>query len=247
MSSSARRSAASASSSRPSSRSSWRPHRVPQVESGQRILERVDLGERRRRPLDPGERDGAVEPHHRRPVVREQHVVEGQHLQPVGRRRVRGVRVARRDRRVQLPAARPAQRGGALERPRARRRGARHPIATGPARRAARARRRPRGRTRGRGGTAAARAAPAPRPRAAAPSATTRASHSASSARSRSAAASPPGDEVRLAVHHRDDGQHDVEPLGAAPPPSGTRSGMPAAPILRLARDDPLRRSSASG
>ena len=42
-------------------------------------------------------------------------------------------------------------------------------------------------------------------------------------------------DEVRLAVHDRHDGEHDVEPLRPLGP-SGMRSGMPVAPIFRLAR-----------
>ena len=83
VSSSARRSAASP-PRRDRARAEGARGRRARGGSPQRRLERVHLDERGTRALDLGERDGPIEPHDRRPVVPQQHVVEGQHLQPVG-------------------------------------------------------------------------------------------------------------------------------------------------------------------
>ena len=64
----------------------------------------------------------------------------------------------------------------------------------------------------------------------------TPASHRASSARSRSAAASPPGEKC-AALYMTDTTVSTRSSRSAASVPSGTRSGIPLAAILRFARE----------
>ncbi len=85
---------------------------VQQVIVGEPLGELIDLGQGGVRAGDMAEGDGVIQPDHRRPVVQQQHVIEGHDLQPVGVRPGRRARMAAGDGGLQLEPTRPAQRRG---------------------------------------------------------------------------------------------------------------------------------------
>ncbi len=208
---------------------------MPEMITPELTFQRVHLGERLGRSRHPRQRDSAVEAHDGRRVVRQQQIVEREHLQPVGRRRVSGIGMARGDRGLQLPPARDDEVAPRARARHAHRRGARHPISSGPAREAARVRPRPRAPIRGRDGIR------------------TQGEQSLRLGLARQRRRDHSGKPQRIvgevaigggvaagdrcaSLYMTDTTVSTMSRRSARSAGSGIRSGMPAAPILRLAR-----------
>ena len=89
--------------------------RMPEVVARQELPQGIHFVQRDLRSVDLGQRHRPVQPHDGRLVVRQQHVVEREHLQPVRGVAVPGVGVAGGDRCVQLPASRPPEHRSPLQ------------------------------------------------------------------------------------------------------------------------------------